>query len=169
MNFLRNLTDLVAFCINLAAFRGIFQIKTQDLFSEIQSFFQEETTFLTFWETLLFQLHPITKFLSVAFFWTSPLFFRKTHTFYLLKSNFERFEWSYFFSCILPPVCYVQRFFEKIQYLFSKNPPNFSVKKPKVRTFRELQLIQSHSTAFLLKLLFFFKKTIFFEENIDFN
>ena len=172
MNVLRNLTDLVAFWINLAAFWGIFQIKTQDFFfSQNQSFFQEETTFLTLWETLLFQLHPITNFYLWRFFEKSLLFFRKTYTIYLLKPIFERFERSYFSSRILQQVCYVQRLFVKITFLFSKNPPYFSIKKPKFRKFRELLLIQSHSTAFFfLKLLFFFKqKTVFFEKKHRFQ
>ena len=147
---------------NSLLFGGFFKEKLKIFFSKNQSFFQEETTFLTFWETLLFQLHLITNFYLWRFFEKSLLFFRKTYTIYLLKPIFERFERSYLSNRILPQVCFVQRFFVKIHCLFSKHPPYFSIKKPKFRTFWELLLIQSHSKAFLLRLMIFIKKTVFF-------
>ena len=93
-------------------------------------------------------------------------FFRKNHIFYLTKPDFERFERSYFFSRIFSQVCYVQHFFEKNQYLFSKNPPNFSIKKPKFRTFGnfinsvEFYSISAKITVFINKQ--FFSKNPFY-------
>ena len=155
----------------IRCFLGDFSNKnSRFFFSKNQSFFQEETTFLTLWETLLFQLHLITNFYLWRFFEKSLLFFRKTYKIYLSKPIFERFERSYLSNRILPQVCFVQRFFVKIHCLFSKHPPYFSIKKPKFRTFWEILLIQSHSKAFLLRLMIFYKKKqFFFEKHIDFN
>ena len=62
------------------------------MFFEKPVFFsQEESTFSTFWEILLNQLHPTTIFLSLAVF-KKVNFFQKTLYFTWKKPNFEHFE-----------------------------------------------------------------------------
>ena len=91
MNVLRNLTDLVAFWINLAAFWGIFQIKTQDFFFPKPIFFSRRNHFLNALRNLTISVASYNKFLSLAFFWKKSFVFSKNLYNLFIITNFRTF------------------------------------------------------------------------------
>ena len=100
-------------------------LKNSRFFFEKQIFFfQKGANFSTFWEIGLKQLQPNTNFSSLAVFKKITIFFRETHIFHLIKTNFERFEKSYFFSRILRQSCFFWRFWKKSRIVW-KNPSIF--------------------------------------------
>ena len=116
-------------------------LKNSRFFFEKQIFFfQKGANFSTFWEIVLNQLQPNTNFSSLAVFKKITIFFRETHIFHLIKTNFERFEKSYFFSRILRQNCFFWRFWKK-----SKN----RLEKPIYFSFKRKPIFESFEKSYL--------------------
>ena len=133
---LRNLTNSVAFYSKFAAVSGFH--KNSRSFFENSFFFQGETTFLTLWEPLLIQLHPTTNFLSLAFYKNSIVLSKNPYTFLKKKQNLNVSRGPTFSVAFYRKFATFSDFLKKKQIFFSKNPPYFSIKKPKLRMFWEL-------------------------------
>ena len=96
-------------------------------------------------------------FYKINFFFEKPIYF-------IYYCQFLNVLWGLTFSvAFYHKFATFSNFLKKIN-LFSKNPPFFPTKKPKLWTFWEFLPFQSLSAAIMLHLLFFFNKTFFFEE-----
>ena len=113
---MRDLTISIAVRIKLIAFSG-FQ-KNSKFFLK-NHFLSRRNQIFNVLRRPTISVASHNKFLSLAIS-TKSFFFRKTHIFYLLLPNFERFVRFYFFSRVLPQVCYVHQFFEKKSFFFRK-------------------------------------------------
>ena len=138
MNVLRSLTFSVAFYANLLP-PAVFKKLTIFLW-KTNFFFQKGANFSTFWEIGLIQLQPNTNFPPLAVFKKNTIFFRKTHLFHLIKTSFEGFEKSYFFSRILRQNCFFWRFWKK-----SKN----RLEKPIYFSFKRKPIFESFEKSYL--------------------
>ena len=149
--------------------------KKLKMFFEKPFFFHDETNFWTFWEVLLFQLHPSTNFYILRFL-QNQIFFEK-YFYFIYYNQFLKVSRSLAFS-----VAFYGKFatfslcLKKLNFFFSKNPPYCSIKKPNFWTFWIFSISQCHCRANLLLLailkqsrnfsktyLFFQQKTLIFE------
>ena len=101
---------------------AIFEKKVTSFSRNPSSFSIKKPKFSKFWEILLIQLQSTVNLLPLAIFQKKTQYtisFRKTHLFQLLKPFFERFENSYYFSCILQQNFQLRRFLLN-QFFFEK-------------------------------------------------
>ena len=101
------------------------------------------------------------KLIAFSGFQKNSRFFLKKQFFFKTKPIFQRYEMSYYFSCILQQI-FIFGDFYKIKF-FSKIPYNFFT-LTKVWRFREVLLFQSLFTASLLHAAFFLKKSFFLQK-----
>ena len=152
MNVLRSLTFSVAFYGKTSSFRD-FE-KNQEYFGETHLyFFETKAIFWGFSEILLFHWLSGVNLLPVVIF-LKTVVFENPSVFRTKAGIFHCFEKSNPFNRILQQICYIERFFTKINVLFRK-PTIFSIRKPKAWTLWEVLLTPSHSTATSLPSAFF--------------
>ena len=118
-NVLRNLTIWVTFYSKFAAVSGFH--KNSRSFFENSFSFQGETTFLTLWETLLFQLHPTTNFHFWRFIKKSIVFSKNPYTFFN-KTKVWTFREVLFFQSPFTATSLISTIFQKNQCLFFNKP-----------------------------------------------
>ena len=152
MNVLRDLTNSIAIRIKLIAFSGFR--KNSRFFLKNQTFFQEETNFSTFWEVILFQLHPTANFLEKPIY----VFSKKNRTFerfwdILLIQLQSASNWL-----LLAVSKKTQDFFEKPVF-FSRRNQFFNVLKSPTISAASYNKFLSLAVS---KKQFFFRKTHLF-------
>ncbi len=152
MNVLRSLTFSVAFYGKIASFSA-FEKKSSILWKNPSFFLSNESHFLTFSKNLLFPSLSGVNLLPVAIF-LKTVVFENPSVFRTKAGIFHCFEKSNLFNRILQQICYIERFFTKINVFFRK-PTIFSIKKSKAWTLWEVLLTPSHSTATSLPSAFF--------------